>query len=67
MIRVECEVTIYEKDGKSTRIADCKPLDVVSHWNQNAWVRLVFGDTDVTVNGNDLMTAIHNAMNTGRR
>lgn len=67
MIRVECEVTIYEKDGKSTTIADREQFDVVSHWNQNAWVCIHIGDIAVTVNGKDLITAIENAMNTGSR
>ena len=67
MIRVECEVTIYEKNGERTTLKDREPLTVVSHWNQNAWVCVRFGDISVTVKGDDLITAIRNAMSTGSR
>ena len=67
MIRVECEVTIYEIHGEPTEIANRKQLTVVSHWNQSGLVCIHLDDIAVTVKGIDLITAISNAMSTGSR
>lgn len=66
MIKVKQTVEIYEENGKEIPIGTNKSIRVESHWNRDESVILVFGRKHITVIGQDLITAINNAMNTNR-
>jgi len=66
MIEVKQKVEIYEENGESIPIGVTKNINVESHWNHDEWIILVVGKRRITVKGQDLITAIHNAMNINR-
>jgi len=69
VIKVTNEVRIYEIDGRETEGLNSPKVIVESHWNDDHWVRLRLegeGAQAITVNANDLLTAIGNATNTHR-
>jgi len=66
MLKVRNEVPTYEVDGREKSSVDGKPLVVDSHWNRNEFVRLKYGEADITVCARDLQAAIANAINTAR-
>lgn len=65
MIVVENRVPIYEVGGERVEGPQA-PLEVSSHWNDDAWVSLTFGGKKITVNAKDLLAAVDNATNTHR-
>ena len=66
MIKVKQEVEIYEEDDEEIKGLEGKHLTVESHWNWDERVTLVIGRKRYTVLGDDLKTAIDNAMNINR-
>ena len=66
MIKVKQTVEIYEENDAEVPIGTNKSIEVESHWNWNERVILVIGRRRITVIGEDLITAIQNAMNTNR-
>jgi hypothetical protein len=65
-IKVTQEIKVYEIGGKEVPLGTDKNLGILSHWNVRDFVILNFGnEMQITVSGNDLITAINNAMNTG--
>ncbi len=69
MIDVACKVDIMETDGKQTDWGqtDTPVLEVNSHSNRRGMIVLQFGETALTVLGEDLQAAIKNAENTNFR
>jgi len=65
MIKVTCEVKVYEKDGIS---CDMEFLTILvhSHSIHDDRVEIVFEDGRVVVVADDLIAAIENATNTKR-
>ena len=61
-IKISQKITIYEIDDEE--VAD-NELSINSHWNYDNFVILKIGNKDYTVDGDDLKTAIDNAMNSG--
>lgn len=58
-MKVECDVTVYERNGKETTTSEgYKSLILRSHWNRKTLVVLQFGDTNVTVSAEELKRAI---------
>lgn len=66
MIEVKQEITIYEEDDKEVPTGTNKVMGVESHWNHDEWVILRVGSKHITVNADDLSTAIDNATNINR-
>jgi len=65
MIKVTCEVKVYEKDGTSCGMEN-QTILVLSHLIQDDRVEIVFENARVVVVANDLIAAIENATNTKR-
>ena len=62
IIEVTQKLDVYEFNGEEiTGVA----INVNSHWNRHEWVVLGVGDNLYVVCGDDLKTAINNAMNSG--
>jgi hypothetical protein len=59
-IKVSQEVTCYDVETDDNRI-----LNVNSNPNSNEYVVLEFAETKISVHGEDLITAVENAMSTG--
>lgn len=64
-VKVTQEINVYEVDDETVSTRKEIVLEVMSHWNWDNFVRLKFEDKSITVSGQDLKTAINNAMNTG--
>lgn len=60
-IKVTNEIETYPEDDKPTEIVMIK-----SHWNDEDRVHIIIGSKDLIILGRDLITAIENAMRTGR-
>jgi hypothetical protein len=58
-IKVTCEVPTTDNPAKPS-------IRVHSHWNDRGLVVIEIGDKSVTVEGDNLIAAIDNAMRTGR-
>ncbi len=66
MIKVTCELPVYEIDGQAPPMNGA-PLIVQSHWNNRQWVVLLMPNgPPITVNAADLKAALENATNTKR-
>ena len=58
-VETECKVRVYETNDKEVPVgADEPAIRVRSHWNIEDWVRITVGGKTVTVNSNDLASAI---------
>ncbi len=67
MIKVTCEVKVYEVDGKEAKHSPSdEPVIVSSHWNYRDRVVLTLNGKSVTVLADDLEKAINNATNTNK-
>ncbi len=66
-IIVEQQIKIYEVNGKETPIGVTRTLRIASHGSWNTFVVLQMDGEEIAVDGDDLKTAIDNAMNTGDR
>ena len=66
MIAVTCRVQIYERDGEDV-FGNEEFLEVLSHRLWREFVVLRLGETEIVVPARDLITAVENATNTGRR
>ena len=64
-IKITQEIEVYEVDGVEVGAGKTVKLKVLSHWNRHQLVAIGIGEKKYTVVGNDLITAIRNAMNTG--
>lgn len=62
-IKVSNKLKIYEVNGTEPKPIDGPQLEVLSHWNRQAFVVLKFGSDEVTVLASDLDKAIENAKN----
>lgn len=58
LVKVSCQIHDYSEPAKES-------IKVHSHWNINRFVELEIDGKRYTVNGNELITAIQNCMNTG--
>ena len=58
-IKVTCEIGSYDNPAK-TRIL------IHSHWHRNDMIEIEIGDEKRMVQGNDVIEAVRNAMNTNR-
>jgi hypothetical protein len=65
MIKVTCEVKVYEKNGVSCGMENHTIL-VLSHLIQNDKVEIVFENEEFVVVAADMIAAIENATNTKR-
>jgi hypothetical protein len=65
MIKVTCEVKVYEKDGISCGMENHTIL-VLSHLIQDDRIEIVFEEGRIVVVADDLIAAIENATNTKR-
>ena len=66
MITVKQTVRIYEENDQETPLGAEKNIGIESHGNYDNQVILVIGRRRITVIGEDLKTAIDNAMNINR-
>lgn len=66
MIKIKQTIEIYEENDEQVPMGINKSMGVESHWNRDERVILVVGKRRITVIGQDLITAIQNAMNTNR-
>jgi hypothetical protein len=66
MIKVKQTVEIYEENDQEVSLGKEKSIGVESHWNHDEWVILIAGKRRITVNAEDLKTAIDNATNINR-
>lgn len=69
MIKVTSHVKVYEMNGEPVPIAakDEMIIRINSHWNRREFVILQLPNGDhFTVNENDLIAAIENAVNVAR-
>lgn len=64
-VKVTQEIDIYEIDGSDTDSLEKPKMGIDSHWNNEDFVILRIGKKTYTVVGDDLKTAIDNAMNAG--
>ncbi len=64
-IEVKQKTQIYEFNGNDIPIGKELYLGIESHWSNDEEVVLVIKGRRYTVDGNDLKTAIDNAMNSG--
>lgn len=66
-IKVESAVECIEVDGKEPGVsAHPRPMLLVrSHWQHPRRVVLELSDRSVTVEGSELLAAVHNALNRG--
>ena len=63
MIKIECEVeSSLEEDFDVIGKRDM--IRVISHWNRNELVTLMVGKEKRTIDGDELIKAIENAMRT---
>lgn len=63
-------MNIYEVNGKDVTGKawyEGERLEIKSHWNSSDRVVLCYGDVKITVIASDLLAAIANAQNKGRR
>lgn len=68
MIEVTNTMRVYEIDHRDvTGPADQPPFKVHSHWNRSEFVVIEVEGKQYTVVARDLLAAIQNAQNTGRR
>ena len=65
MIKVQCEVKVYEKVGGGDS-SDSEPIFVDSHWNEDRKVYITIQGVKVVVVAQDLIAAINNCTNSGR-
>jgi len=63
-MKVECEIAVYEEDGKNPG-NDPHEFFVRSHWNERNKVVISYKGNSVTVLGDELKAAVDNAMNKG--
>ena len=66
MIKVKCEVKVYEKDGISCGTEEDHVIFVYSHSIHDDRVEIVFENARVVVVADDMIAAIENATNTKR-
>ncbi len=64
-IKVTQQIEVIEKDDTEIPIDKELYLGINSHWNFDDWIVLTIGKQKYTVNGDNLIEAIRNAMNTG--
>ncbi|HVY79846.1 MAG TPA: hypothetical protein VG994_02600 [Steroidobacteraceae bacterium] len=64
MIKIACEVTVYEIDGKETSMIPPVTITVRSHWNRDSLVVLEVDNRKMAVSAADLHAAITNATRT---
>ncbi len=65
-IKVQCDVGVYEVDGKEIYPSDTGCISVLSHGTYNTWVVVHLPNgTKLTVVGRDLIRAIQNCMESG--
>jgi len=64
-IEIKQKVKAYEVDDTDVPVGVDKTVGVDSHWNRDNWVVLHIGRNRYTVVGDDMKTAIDNAMNSG--
>ena len=62
-VDVENSIRTYPKHDDDGKMVEA--IKIVSHWNESRLVHLLVGCEDVIVDGNTLITAIRNSMNTG--
>lgn len=66
-IKVQCEVRVYEIDGKEVPYVDNQGIRVCSHWNWQQFVVIVLPDgKSLTVSHSDLSAAINNSKNSNK-
>ena len=65
MIKIKQEIHVYYLDGDETFVSG-PIVQINSHWNRNEIVEIEVGGHRYGVNGDDLLVAIKNAMNTNR-
>ena len=66
MIKVNCTTMLHEVDGIPPQDS-FGTFSMESHHSRSDWIKVTIDGVTYTVAGNDLMTAIHNAMNTNAR
>ena len=62
-VEVKQTIQVYEVDDEKVPIGKNVTLGIDSHWNWDERIVLRFGKSKLTVLGEDLKTAIDNAMN----
>jgi hypothetical protein len=65
MIKVTCEVKVYELNGIPCG-AEEQSILVYSHSIDNGKIEITFAGTDIVIVADDLIAAIENATNTKR-
>jgi len=65
-IKIKQEVDVYEVDDVEVPISKTVTIGIDSHWNNREVVVILVGRKSYAVIGSNLITAINNAMNSGR-
>lgn len=64
-IEINQKIRVYERNGKEVTSPTEETIGINAHWNDDNMVILVINDQSYTVAGNDVLTAVANAMNSG--
>ena len=56
-VKIKCEVTAYEQNGRSVEVSPPPVMTLESHWNQSGFVVVRIGDQSLTVSVDQLCGA----------